>query len=96
MSKRIVIAFFLFVLCMGALGLRLVQVPMILPAQSAHGAARVVVDKSRGAIYDRNGVRLVQGRRQVFAAVKPTPAASLALRSVLSDERFAAFCGAVL
>ena len=90
MSRRIVIVFFLFVLCAGALGLRLAQIPMILPAQSAHGAARVVVDRSRGAIYDRNGARLVQGQRQVFAAVKPTPQASLALRSILSDERFAA------
>jgi len=90
MSRRIGIVFFLFVLCVGALGVRLMQVPMILPAQSAHGAARVVVDKSRGAIYDRNGARLVQGQRQVFAAVKPSPAASMALRSVLSGERFAA------
>ena len=90
MSRRIGIVFFLFVLCMGALGLRLVRVPMILPAQSAHGAARVVVDRSRGAIYDRNGARLVQGQRQIYAAVKPSPAASLALRGVLSDERFAA------
>jgi len=90
MFRRIVIVFFLFILCVGALGLRLMQVPMILPAQSAHGAARVVVDKSRGAIYDRNGARLVQGQRQVYATVKPSPAASMALRSVLSDERFAA------
>ena len=90
MSKRIIVVFFLFVLSMGALGLRLAQIPMTLPVQSAHGAARVVADKSRGAIYDRNGVRLVQGQRQIYAAVKPTPAASLALRSVLGDERFAA------
>jgi len=90
MSKRIVIVFFLFVLCAGALGLRLMRIPYILPAQSAHGASRMVVDRSRGAIYDRNGLRLVQGRRQTYAAVRPTPAASLALRSVLSEERLAA------
>ena len=90
MAKRIGIVFFLLVLCTGALGVRLIQIPFTLPAQSTHGAARVVVDRSRGAIYDRNGARLVQGQRQVFAAVKPTPAASLALRSVLSGERFAA------
>jgi len=90
MSRRIIIVFFLFVLCVGALGVRLMQVPIILPAQSAHGAARVVVDRSRGAIYDRNGARLVQGQRQVYAAVKPSPAANMALRSVLSGERFAA------
>ena len=90
MSRRIIIVFFLFVLCVGALGVRLIQIPIILPAQKAHGAARVVVDRSRGAIYDRNGTRLVQGQRQVYAAVRPTPEASLALRGVLSDERFAA------
>ena len=90
MSKRIGIVFFLFVLCVGALGVRLMQIPMTLPAQSAHGASRVVIDRSRGAIYDRNGVWLVQGRRQGFAAVKPTPAASIALRGVLSEARYAA------
>jgi len=89
-SRRIVIVFYLFVLCMGALGVRLIRIPMLLPAQASHGAARVVVDTSRGAIYDRNMVWLVQGQRQAYAAVKPTPAASLALRSVLSESRFAA------
>ena len=90
MSRRIVIVFFLFVLCAGALGLRLLRIPYTLPVQSSHGVSRVVVDSSRGAIYDRNGAWLVQGSRQVYAAVRPTPAASLALRSVLSEERFAA------
>ena len=90
MTKRIGIVFYLFVLCTGALGLRLMRIPYTLPAQSSHGASRVVVDSSRGAIYDRNGVWLVQGRRQAYAAVRPTPAASLALRGVLSEGRFAA------
>ena len=90
MAKRIGIVFFLFVLCAGALGLRLMRIPMTLPAQTTHGAARVVVDKSRGAIYDRSGARLAQGRLQVFAAAKPTPAASLALRSALGAGRYTA------
>ncbi|MCL1952068.1 MAG: hypothetical protein FWF60_04495, partial [Oscillospiraceae bacterium] len=67
MPKRIGIVFFLFVLCAGLLGLRLLRIPYTLPAQSAHGASRVVVDTSRGAIYDRNGIWLVQGRRQAHA-----------------------------
>jgi penicillin-binding protein 2 len=50
---------------------------------------RVVADESRGAIVDRNGVRLVQAQAQTWVAAKPTPAAGLALRSLLSDQRFA-------
>lgn len=90
MFKRMWIVFVCFVLCVGALGVRMVQIPHILPAQSSHGSARVAVDTSRGAILDRNGVWMVQGELQPYAAAKPTPAASMALRSVLSAQRFAA------
>ncbi len=89
MFKRMGIVFFLFVFCIGALCVRLMQIPSILPAQSSHGSSRVVVDKSRGVILDRNGVPLVQSEKQIYAAAKPTPNASIALRSVLSEQRFA-------
>ena len=89
MTKRIGIVFFLFVLCIGALCLRLMQVPTMLPAQSGHANARIVLDHSRGAILDRNGVPLVHAQPQYFAAAKPTPAADQFLRGALTTERYA-------
>jgi penicillin-binding protein 2 len=90
MPKRICILFFLFALCVGLLGLRLLRIPLALPAQSARAGASVTVDRSRGAIYDRNGRRLVQADRLAYVAAKPTPAASLALRGALSQARWLA------
>jgi len=90
MPRRIVAVFFLFALCMGFLGLRLLRIPLAQPAQSSRAGMGLVIDKSRGAIYDRGGLRLVQGERQTWAAAKPTPAASLALRSALSEARWLA------
>jgi len=89
LTKRIGIVFFLFVLGIGALCLRLMQVPTMIPAQSGHASARVVLGHSRGAILDRNGVPLVHAQPQFFAVAKPTPAADQFLRGALSNDRYA-------
>lgn len=89
MQKRIVIVFFMFIACVGLLGLRLAQLPGEQSTQSGSAAMRLVVDESRGVILDRNGVPLVQAKRQIYAAAKPTAAAAVALRSMLSEQRFA-------
>jgi len=89
MTKRIGIVFFLFVLAMGALCVRLMRVPLMIPAQSGHGGARVTIDRSRGAVLDRNGEPLVHAQPQAYAAVKPTPEADAFLRAALSAERYA-------
>ncbi|MDR3314230.1 MAG: penicillin-binding protein 2 [Oscillospiraceae bacterium] len=90
MAKRAGIVFFLFVLCLGGLGLRLMKIPFNQPVQNATGSMSVVVDRSRGAIYDRNGLPLVQTETQLYAAVKPTAAAIEALRPVLSAQNWEA------
>ena len=90
MTKRIGIVFFLFVLAMGALCVRIMRVPLMVGHASAgHGSARVVIDSSRGAILDRNGEPLVHARRQSYAAVKPTPAADQLLRGAFNSEHYA-------
>ena len=89
MTKRIGIVFFLFVLGIGTLCLRLMQVPAMIPAQSGHASARVVIDRSRGAILDRNGMPLVHAQTQWFSAAKPTPSADQFLRGALTAERYA-------
>ncbi|MDR0532171.1 MAG: penicillin-binding protein 2 [Oscillospiraceae bacterium] len=89
MAKRAGIVFFLFALCVGALALRLLRLPLTVSVQSGHGSARVVIDSSRGAIVDRSGAPLVQAEEQEYAAAKPTPAAANYLRSLLSDDHFA-------
>jgi len=89
LTKRIGIVFFLFVLSMGALCVRIMRVPLMIPAQNVRRGARVTIDRSRGAILDRNGAPLVHAHRQAFVAVKPTPAADQFLRAALSAERYA-------
>ena len=89
MTKRIGIVFFLFVLGIGALCLRLMQVPTMIPAQSSHANARVTIGRSRGAILDRNGTPLVHAQPQWFAAAKPTTAADQFLCGALTAERYA-------
>ena len=89
MTKRIGIVFFLFVLGIGALCVRLMQVPMMIPAQSSHANASVTIGRSRGAILDRNGMPLVHAQPQFFAAAKPTPIADKFLRGALTAERYA-------
>ena len=89
MTKRIGIVFFLFALIMGALALQLMRLPMMVTVSGNHGRTRVVVDRSRGAILDRNGVPLVHAQPQAFAAVKPTQASDQFLRGALNYERYA-------
>ena len=91
LARRIGIVFFLFVLGMGALCVRIMRVPLLVGdrAGANRGGARVVIDSSRGAILDRNGAPLVRARRQAYAAVKPTPGGDAFLRGALSGERYA-------
>ncbi|MDR1927793.1 MAG: penicillin-binding protein 2 [Oscillospiraceae bacterium] len=90
MAKRMGITFFLLVLFIGALGLRILRIPMSAVAEHPGGGMRVTVDESRGAIYDRNGRRLVHVESKQYAAAKPTPAALQALAVVLGAGRLQA------
>ncbi len=83
MAKRTAIVFFLFTFSLGALALRLMYVPLTHPVQKATGSMSVLVDRSRGAIYDHSGRRLVHTQTKLYAAAKPTAAATQALRPVL-------------
>ena len=87
MRARIVITFFLFCIVIGALSFRLMRI-VDQPVQMSQGAMRLTIDRSRGAIFDRNGLPIVHAERQIYAAAKPSPAASLILRSMLSEQRW--------
>ncbi|MCL2106658.1 MAG: penicillin-binding protein 2 [Oscillospiraceae bacterium] len=93
MAKRALIVFFLFAAFAGVLGLQMIRIPLTLPLQAGsgrRGGMSIVVDSSRGAIYDRRGERLVQAQPLSYAAAKPTPAAAQALRAALSEQRWQA------
>ncbi|MDR2525922.1 MAG: penicillin-binding protein 2 [Oscillospiraceae bacterium] len=90
MAKRAGLTFFLIVLGFGALCLRLLQLPFTQPVQAKSGNQVIMVDRSRGAIYDRAGRRIVQDEPEFFAVVRPTAAAMQALGAVVSQERLQA------
>lgn len=90
MAKRAALVFFFFTFCMGALALRVMRMPLTQPAQRASGSMSVLVDRSRGMLYDRDGKPLVHAETRYYAAAKPGAAASEALRPVLGAERWAA------
>ncbi|MDR1464120.1 MAG: penicillin-binding protein 2 [Oscillospiraceae bacterium] len=90
MAKRATILFFFFALFIGVLGMRLLTLPQTQAAQLPQGRMTVTLDHSRGAIYDCRGVRLVQadGGAQTIVVAKPTPEASLALKSILNEKNW--------
>ena len=87
MRIRIVIVFFLFLFAMGGLGFRLMYMADQ-PVALHHGAQRLTVAQSRGAILDRNGQPIVHAYRQMYAAARPSVRASEALRGMLTQERW--------
>jgi penicillin-binding protein 2 len=71
--------------CAG-LSMRLIKIPGIAQvAQNQSAAMRVVVDRSRGAIYDRSGNLFVASEGRLYAAVKPTPAGMRTLQEATTE-----------
>jgi len=87
MRIRSVIVFFLFIFAISALSVRLMRVAEQ-PVALSHGAMRLMVDESRGAILDRHGSPIVHAEQHTIAAVRPSPTASAVLRGMLSEQRW--------
>jgi len=91
--KRTVIFYSFMLFSFAALVLRLYYIIQnnseIYAAQSAN-SYRLVIDKSRGTIYDRNLVPLVSDEKKYKIAVLPSIESKTYLHSVLSEEDFSA------
>lgn len=87
MGKRVIILFFVFVLALGTLSVRMLCISAgsaSIAAQASHSIS-AVVGETRGYIYDRNMRPLVNDERGLAVAVKPTIQALNSAGAVLSD-----------
>jgi penicillin-binding protein 2 len=87
MARRMLLVFFVFCVLIGLISVQLLFVPVDHPVQRSLGTVSIAIAESRGAIYDRNGKRLVHQTAQTAAVVKPTDAALESLRGVLAADK---------
>ncbi len=92
MGKRISILFFITAAMLCGLTLRIISINAGDYARTASysNSKTIVVDTSRGCIYDCNLEPLVKTQDEYAIAVKPTPAGLNSVSSYISKERLAA------
>lgn len=88
MAKRVVAIFFILMLSLGLLFVRILSISQSDYAQAAvrNNTRTITVGTARGTFYDCNGLPLVNSSKRYVALLKPTPEALSAIEPYVSDE----------
>lgn len=88
MAKRVVAIFFMLMLSLGLLFVRILSISQSDYAQAAarNNTRTITVGTARGTFYDCNGLPLVNSSKRYVALLKPTPEALSAIEPYVSDE----------
>lgn len=88
MAKRVVAIFFILMLSLGLLFVRILSISQSDYAQAAvkNNTRTITVGTARGTFYDCNGLPLVNSSKRYVALLKPTPEALSTIEPYVSDE----------